>query len=326
MLVAVLLLATAGLAGARDGRVQINDSVVQAAGGHPYFILASGSYVLAGDLTQPDANTHVISINVSHVTLDLNGFRIQGSADCDPDPSACSGTGSGVGVLSSADNVTVRNGTVAGMGSSGISLSGLGSAVEGVQLYSNGSHGAILTGQGSRTVDCKSLFNGGIGLYGTSGVILHNTSHMNDSGGIGSGGSMVIEGNTVIDSGANGITGTYSVVRGNTVNRSAGSGLSLGGSVAVDNQVSNGSSTGVDMFNAGVLIGNAIHLNGGTGVIVSLGAVVLRNTVTDNGTTGISATTTDAVGENTATGHTGTEISGTVVACNSADGVQSCPP
>src|SRR5713226_7271994 len=93
--------------------------------GFPIVICQSGSYRLAGNLTISDANTDGVDINVDNVTLDLNGFTISGPVTCTPGtfPVQCTATGKGVGVNSVHDSVTVRNGTVRGMGNSGVTLS-----------------------------------------------------------------------------------------------------------------------------------------------------------------------------------------------------------
>src|SRR5271156_6144744 len=71
-----------------DGQVLINQSTVMAAGGFPYKITQPGSYKLSGNLVVP-ANTDGIDINVSNVTIDLNGFKISG-------PVTCTGSGASI--------------------------------------------------------------------------------------------------------------------------------------------------------------------------------------------------------------------------------------
>src|ERR1700675_702311 len=50
--------------------------------GFPVTISLPGSYRLAGNLTVPDANTTAITIIADNVSLDLNGFTIQGPTVC----------------------------------------------------------------------------------------------------------------------------------------------------------------------------------------------------------------------------------------------------
>lgn len=54
-----------------DGRIEINQASVEAAGGFPFTITEPGSYVLTGPLTVP-AETSGLVIATSNVTIDLN--------------------------------------------------------------------------------------------------------------------------------------------------------------------------------------------------------------------------------------------------------------
>jgi hypothetical protein len=125
----VLLVPRPGLA--VDGVVEINQAVVDAAGGYPYAIKSSGSYRLTGnlDLKAAGAGPNVTAIEVkpaaTEVTIDLNGFAILGPAVCSPAfparPTSCTNKGTGDGILvdepgSVATTVRVFNGTISGMG------------------------------------------------------------------------------------------------------------------------------------------------------------------------------------------------------------------
>ena len=76
-------IAAAGLLGwadgarAVDGVIEINDASIVAASGYPGVIGASGSYVLTSNLAPP-AGVDGISVDAHDVTLDLNGFEING--------------------------------------------------------------------------------------------------------------------------------------------------------------------------------------------------------------------------------------------------------
>jgi hypothetical protein len=113
----------AGMAQAMDGTKLISQNNALAgnvtpgdAPGFPVTISVRGSYVLSSNLTVPDANTTAIEITVEDVTLDLNGFTIQGPTVCEGFPRVCAPTGSGTGVetafLSFIRNIAVVNGTV----------------------------------------------------------------------------------------------------------------------------------------------------------------------------------------------------------------------
>ena len=141
------LLALAHTALAVDGIVLINQntSVNGLPGcshsGFPIIICQSGSYRLSGSLIVPDANTDGIDINSDNVTLDLNGFIISGPVTCNAPRNAlvvvCSASGSGTGINSGNDSITVSNGVVRGMGNAGIKLLGIGTLVEAVSAEEN---------------------------------------------------------------------------------------------------------------------------------------------------------------------------------------------
>src|SRR6476469_3300847 len=100
LLVLAMALVPAG-AFAVDGQVLINQSTLTATGG-TFTITQPGSYKLSGNLQAKDKDTHVIVINASHVTLDLNGFAILGTTNCAGGFSPCAGTGLGVGIFAAS--------------------------------------------------------------------------------------------------------------------------------------------------------------------------------------------------------------------------------
>jgi hypothetical protein len=147
-----------------DGQVLINQSTVEAAGGFPYKITQSGSYKLSGNLVVSAANTDGIDIEVNNVTIDLDGFTIQG-------PVTCSGAGASLfcpplspnshGVSASTGNVTVQNGVVAGF-------------VYGVYLPGPGANNRVL---GMTTVG-----NAIWGIVINQGVVRNSVASFNEGG------------------------------------------------------------------------------------------------------------------------------------------------
>lgn len=103
----------------------------------------SGSYRLTSNLTIANGNTTAIQITASAVALDLGGFRIAGPAVCSGVPvTSCTNTGTGVGV-NGANDVTVKNGTITGMGFAAVNLS-YSARVEGLNIFHCGVGGGIL--------------------------------------------------------------------------------------------------------------------------------------------------------------------------------------
>jgi hypothetical protein len=169
-----------------DGQVLINTASVTAAGGFPYVITQPGSYKLSGNLFPP-ANVNAININSNNVTLDLNGFTI-GSAACVPD--TC-GTTSAYGVFTSTShpyyNITVRNGTVSGMGV-GIYLNGDSFTLEDLHIRNIQSQGIFVLWSGGNNpgsvIVRRNTFDGArVGLLvAGSALVTDNTFSFDNIG------------------------------------------------------------------------------------------------------------------------------------------------
>jgi hypothetical protein len=168
MLCAVLGATAPAPALAVDGVIEINQARALAgsvtpgdSAGFPVLITQPGSYRLTGNLVLSDPNPGAISITVSNVTIDLGGFAILGSNlfsigfGC---TAPASGLGWGIGADASSRGVSVRNGTVRGMGATGIYLLGPGARVERVLAEHNCGEGVQL-GTSALIVDSQALSN-----------------------------------------------------------------------------------------------------------------------------------------------------------------------
>jgi hypothetical protein len=175
-----------------DGQVLINQSTLNASGG-TYTITQPGSYKLSGNLTAKDQNTNVIVIAADHVTIDLNGFAILGTADCSGGLAPCAGSGTGEGIRTALGtarfNITIRNGTIQGMGATGIDLTGDSHLVEQMHIRSNGLGGVFIIAsndEGGSIVQGNTVErNGGAGTSGillSRGSVHHNTVSVNWTG------------------------------------------------------------------------------------------------------------------------------------------------
>lgn len=185
----------------------INGSLVDDPERFPVRITQPGSYRLTGNLVVPDASTSAIEVAVAGVTLDLNGFAIQGPTICSGVPvSSCSPAGTGVGVDGGAE-VTVRNGRITGVGSDAIRL-----------LYS------------ARVEEVSAFSNGGSGIrVGNESIVARNLVTSNGDFGVFAASNVVVGGNTVTGNRIDGIRATSGTVSGNTSARNGGYGGSLGG-------------------------------------------------------------------------------------------------
>ena len=112
IIISVVLAALAATSAHADGRLEINQAMVEAAGGFPYEIAASGNYVLTSDLivAENDVNAITISALGGMITIDLNGFRIEGPfLSCVPG-NCPQGSASGIGTEGFASASTMVSG------------------------------------------------------------------------------------------------------------------------------------------------------------------------------------------------------------------------
>jgi hypothetical protein len=201
--------------GSGDGVITIDQAKAEAGGvtpgdapGFPVTLSQGGSYRLSGNLVVGNAGTTAIDVTADNVTLDLNGFAILGATSCSGEPTSCYPIGSGDGVRFAAGNrkagLTVRNGTIRGMGGNGIygHASSQGYTIERVKVIGNGGWGIALAGAvitdnvvmrngqhgiGGSTLQVRGntvLHNGVAGLFLVRSGYGHNTLHGNNGGAV----------------------------------------------------------------------------------------------------------------------------------------------
>jgi parallel beta-helix repeat protein len=214
----------------------------------PFNISDPGSYYVTTNLTGTAGNSG-ISINSGNVTVDLDGFTLQGVP----------GSANGVLVMGTYDNVVVRNGILTGWGSCGLNAESYGFprnlVFEHLTVSGNGFDG-LLTEAGSLISDCASLGNTSDGIASVGGEITHCLSRGN--GGFGFSGSVIENGS---GSSLRQCLAEYNVGGGFTLTNSravdceaqynTGPGFVLGAS-AIQNCVSqNNNSPGVSCYGTG---------------------------------------------------------------------------
>ena len=286
-----------------DGVLEINQTCASGAGcfagdtvGFPVQITTPGSYRLTSNLAPPNQNTTLISITAAGVSVDLNGFAIQGTNTFSGSGVAgsCSASGTGIGVSASAFDVAVSNGHVRGMGSHGVSLltnsrverviaeqnCQNGIVVENASLVTasearrNGAHG-ISMGATSRAYESVTEFNTLSGIFSQAGGVNVEGCVANGNGGSG------------MRLGAAGDASFPSLVRSSTASNNGGSGIEFGG------------------------------ING---------ALTLRNSANLNGGWGVANNSESGMGFDTLTGNAfGPNLSGVRLACILFAGSPSCP-
>jgi len=165
---ALAMVATAHAAPVKtiDGIVIITQADALAGGvtvgdapGYPITISAAGSYRFGGPLTvTPSGLSFGIEITAPLVTIDFNGFALDGSGD--PGLSAVSGTQRGL---------TIRNGTIRNFGQTGISLLSLEAVVSSMRIANVGGTG-IGTSNGLDLGKGRHIFRDNVINGGNTGI------------------------------------------------------------------------------------------------------------------------------------------------------------
>ena len=224
-LVSVTALA-AGPALAVDGAILINQARALAGNvtagdtpGFPVSINTPGYYVLTSNLVVPNQNTTAIQVNANNVTIDLNGFAIQGPNVCATDgftvaqpctlPSGSPlttgiGVDAGTGVAFNVLNTRIINGTIDGVGGIGI-FANVNARIEGVNISNCGSYG----------------------IYTFGGVIRDALVRACGAGGILTSGAVIKDSRTIFNRGIGIQTGATSIISGNIVSTNLSYGMAL---------------------------------------------------------------------------------------------------
>jgi hypothetical protein len=241
---------------ASDGQIELNQAQAIATGSYQTLVISEpGSYKLTSNLDAA-SDTNGIVINVGDVTLDLNGFTIEGRGS----------GGLAYGIVSFSSNVRVHNGTVRDFPSDCVNL-GSSSRVENLSAISCAQDGIRLNFSG-RVRRSSAIMNGLVGISTNNGGFVE-------------------------DSEASGNTGIQiSLGDSSYVTRcEADAGASPGGivvgdrAVVSDNIVGAQNLAGVIAISAGdgaKISGNAIEAPsglGGTGIVTGDGSVVETNTI-----------------------------------------------
>ncbi len=218
-------------ASADDGVVLITQAKAQAgnvtpgdAAGFPVTIAAAGSYRLAGNL-QVRSNRNGILVTAAEVSIDLNGFTIDGR------------DAALTGIVGNQRSLTVRNGTIRNFKNSGISTVGALLIVEDMRISENDQNGILNETNGfARVVDSTIFSNGFQGITcaqacHVEGNIVSNNGALSGSSGIFIGSGTVL-GNTITGNASFGINATLSTGYGNnTITDNNGGGVQVGGSI-----------------------------------------------------------------------------------------------
>ena len=286
----------ASTAAAVDGVIEINQVKALAGGvtatdtpGFPVTLDAKGSYVLTGNLLVGTTGISAIEVAADEVSVDLNGFLIEGPVTCTGFKStvSCSPTSpvgygvEGVPFASPPSNTEIKNGTVRGFPAGGIRVGDI-CQVEGVRVLNNGNG---ISGKDSCTV-------------------IDNIVRVNDGIGIALVNYCVVRGNFVTGNDGAGISCQVGAVMiENNVESNDGLGLNLVGGL-VSHNVSNRNLTGISALEGLTAIGNSANYNSGHGIVDGNGlSLIVNNNAIGNTIYGIWVGKESVINENNATGN-----------------------
>jgi parallel beta-helix repeat protein len=210
-------------------------------GSAEFLITQPGSYYLTTNVVGV-SSLHGINISANNVTLDLNGFSLQGS----------SSAYDAIYIHASYTNVTVRNGNISGWSNAsstygygvecyannvilerlnvsanryGIYLDSSG-VVRDCNCHNNAATGIyVVTGKVS---GCEALNNAAIGIYVVAGTVSDCDALTNASYGIEVGNNCTVK-DCTSDNNYDGIyvSGSYSQITGNTCSSNSDSGIEI---------------------------------------------------------------------------------------------------
>lgn len=222
----------------------------------PITITNAGSYYLSQNLTGV-SGMHGISVDASDVTIDLNGFALEGVA----------GSLDGIRFASTQRNLAVYNGSVVSWGSRGINLTnGSNCTLESLRVAQCGNDG-IRTANGTSIRHCVSEANGSDGIVGPGTTIMSCVARNNGEDGIE--------------------IGTGGVMFNCTAEGNANRGIASASRNTITSCTSRSNGEGIVLFDGCTLIGSTASDNTASGIVAIDGSHVRNNTSQFNGVHGI---------------------------------------
>jgi parallel beta-helix repeat protein len=247
-------------------------------GSAPFTITGPGSYYLTGNLSGAG-----ITIKASNVTLDLNGFTIEGGLD----------DYYGILILKAQTNITVRNGTISGWQEGGvfddvgtynlvlerlnlsdnllgITARGSNTVVRDCVVLSSGLEG--ITCRGNSTIsDCVSSGNGMDGIDSAGGTLTGCTIEDNGKDGLDCSGSITVTGSTISGNDLAGIyaSGSAVLVTGCIANDNGDSGIFCEGGKVADCIANNNSGNGGIFADSATVSGCVLEGNQCPGILMT---------------------------------------------------------
>mgnify|MGYP000113433063 CR=1 FL=1 len=246
----------------------------------PITISQPGSYYLTGNLFAPVLITAIITVNAPGVTLDLNGFQLDGATDVG-EATYC------IRLNAVAEGCAIRNGTVMEATTTGISSLAAGCSFTNVRATRNAAAG-LSAGNGALVEGCTASNNGTVGISaGSASVVRGCTAADNGSNGISATGT--VDGCTGTGNGQSGFSGagifTRCVANSNSLH-----GFSVTGGLISECRASLNTQSGISAINQAFVTRCTCDSNGGSGITVSLRCTALENNCSMNTASGIAST------------------------------------
>lgn len=214
-----------------EPRIAVNATNTPGDANSVFRISAPGSYYLTADVLG-QLNKHGIEIAASNVTLDLNGFNVDGQN--------LAGLFNGITLDGVVLSAVVKNGRVIRWGNTGVALDGSGAdpgkIVREIEASNNAGIG-IDAGDSALVVDCVARSNGNTGILTSSASIVRNCiARENGNTGISVGVNSTIESCTArLNVGTGFIAATGITIINSSSNGNGGHGFSLGGAATAQN-------------------------------------------------------------------------------------------
>ena len=327
-----------------EARIPIDAAHTQTDPSNTFIINQSGSYYLTGNFTA-SSSKNGIEVAANHVTIDLNGYTLNGA---------------GVGrhgifapVGGNVTDLEVRNGVVTGWGAGGtgdiqvVNASRVrvidvrvhdGTASTGLAAGSDSlmrncvvigltASTGIQVGNGSTVVDCTASSNTGAFstsegiLAGTKCLILHCVANANATS----------NGSPTSTSGAGIVTDDDSIVRDCVATGNKGDGIRVGDRSQIINSTANGNGVGTNGagINTGgscVIQGNTASTNSGDGIHATSSLSRIEGNLANNNVDGYGINAgTDFIFRNTANGNHGAVTASSTVNYNPSTGANVGP-
>jgi hypothetical protein len=224
-------------------------------GSYQHVISAAGSYYLSGSITNPGI-LGGIHITASGVTLDLNGFAVDGAG----------ATGSGQNGIVCGGGVSIRNGIVQNWNNFGVLAAGDGDTFEKIKFVGNAADGWNYTGNHYLVSECQSLNNNnGFNANGGPGVFNNCYAGGNVSSGF-SVSSVSLQNCSASGNQGNGFVLANSVLTGASAISNSVAGISSSDSSIIDCVANSNTGDGISCRSHCQVRGNTCNNNGANGI------------------------------------------------------------